>query len=130
MADIYSTRFAASYAYQGWKYYTVPAGHVAVVKAISVLSNDAPAASIFGVDINGMWAYYWSSPGVGQSRHDEVRWTVYAGEKMGFYTSVGLVAYQVNGFLFAASTAAAAGALLEEGDGVVPPAAGAVSWPR
>ena len=130
MSDVYSTRFAASYNYQGWKYYTVPAGHIAVVKAISVLSNDAPAAAIFGVDIVGQWAYYWSSPGAGQSRHDEVRWTVYGGERMGFYSSHALIAYQVNGYLFASGTSSVAAQLLEEGDGIVVPPPLGVTWPR
>ena len=101
MGDVYSTRFAASYAYQGWRYVDIPAGHIAVVKAVSVLSNDAPAASVFGVQLQGTWCFYWSSPGVGQSRHEEVRWTAYGGERLGFYTSHAMISYQVNGFLFA-----------------------------
>lgn len=111
MSDVYSERFVASYNYAGWKYWTVPAGKRAVVRAVSAFNDIMEATPIFGVQLGGAWVYYWTPPGAGTTVHSDVRWTVYEGEQLATYTSVSRIGYALNGFLFAAGGGPPAGEL-------------------
>lgn len=95
----YSVRFARSYNYGGWKYYEVPTARRAVVTSLA-MTNLGAAVGAFGVDIGGFWAYYSDLPVMSTTRIVDCRFTVYAGDEIGFYSAVPLIAYQANGYLF------------------------------
>jgi len=94
----YSTRFLKISVGGAWVYYTVPAGHRAVVKSIAA-SNGTTTAGTVWVDVAGVPCYAWPAPGAISFNTAALAQVAYAGEKIGGIAPPGAWYLLVSGYL-------------------------------
>lgn len=100
MARVYSERFILwqSVALET-RQYTVPAGHRAVVRQVTVNNASSGVATLF-VAVASYYVFRIDLPAPPAARTEEVRWTLYAGEALICQASATNMRVQLDGFLF------------------------------
>jgi hypothetical protein len=100
VADVYSVRFLGEAVTSGFGLlYTVPAGHVAVIRSISVVSLSS-GTSDGQLQIGGLFVVYRANPiPAGGSAYWTGRQVANAGESIRTYTGGGPLHWTVSGYL-------------------------------
>lgn len=121
MGRIHSTRFLHGYGDNSATSYTVPAGHIALVRGLAV-SNYSGTGGTIEVGAGGIHAFRRILPASSGGSWDELRLVAYAGEVVFVQTGPGDLRYHLAGFLLESST----GQLGEQKPAVPKPAPGAL----
>jgi len=96
---VYSTRFVWIKEPAGQKSYTVPIGHVAVVK--NVVARSYLSTAEVWLSIAGVACWVWVlSPAASAGRGEQLHQVAYGGEIISLQTAGTGVAAMVSGFLF------------------------------
>lgn len=101
----YSERFLSVHAVNAWVGYTVPTGHLIVVRSISVTNASAAAAGV-AVDLAGVRLAFVPVPATTGQAHVELRQVGYAGEVLRTFTGSGDVSITISGYRFRLAPAA------------------------
>jgi hypothetical protein len=99
----YSERFLAVYGAAGYTTYYVPAGHRAVLKAVTA-NNPGGNAGTVQLTIAGKVAYWHRFPASVQFESFSTTLVVYGGEDLTVYTEFTTLSVFASGFLFADAT--------------------------
>ena len=101
---VYSVRFLAGVSSIGSidiPTYTVPAGHVAVVRDIDLVLGTSGSAPIF-TGANGNWLVRWVAGAANEVKSWRGRQVYEAGEQFAMYMDHQVTHYQVSGYLLTA----------------------------
>lgn len=99
MASIYSERFLHGQGPGFTRSFTVPSGHRAVIRHVS-LTSSGTAGDYGQCIVAGSVLLTYTFPASLRFHYEEVRWTVYAGETMTLATGGSQMGGALNGFLF------------------------------